>query len=466
MKIRFSLIVYVLLICCYSGSEVAGKTPVNERKATSATVSSAKQNEINWRGKVAAGGIVDIFGVMGDIQAEASAGNEVEVIALNQGNQDELSQVDIRVEESEGGVRVCAAYPNVEGIGGPQCLESLEWSSNQWNEGDVRLRYKNGKRQSVRLIDVQVRFKVRIPMGVSFIARTLRGDITASFGTAEISSAIDLVTLGGNVSLEAPKAFNAHVSLKGGEIETDFPIIVVGRFPGSGVEGSIGQGGPKITLSAGGDVVLRRALLERSARQQPGTGTQRLSTPRSMPTVDQILDRYVQALGGVAALGKFTSRMMKMTLVIDYYIMDDMNLTNLSSLQAVDILLISAHGGVQYANTDSMKMGEERLGPEHLSHLSPSLVYLDSCNLGVSAHFIQSFRDRGTQFYLGPIIGNEAGNSSAKTIAYFFERLKAGDTPSKALFYTRKKLYEFYGEKEGFNQLLWRAFPFRVYLLN
>jgi hypothetical protein len=149
-----------------------------------------------------------------------------------------------------------------------------------------------------------------------------------------------------------------------------------------------------------------------------------------------------------------------------YYKIEEMNIAKLSSVRAADILLISAHGDVQFANTDYMKMGEESLRPEHLSRLSPSLVYFDSCNLGVSAHFIQSFRDRGTQFYVAPIMGNEAGNSSTKTIAYFFERLKAGDTPSRALFYTRKKLYEFYGEKDGFNMLLFRAFPFRVYSLN
>jgi len=149
-----------------------------------------------------------------------------------------------------------------------------------------------------------------------------------------------------------------------------------------------------------------------------------------------------------------------------YYNMEEMSLSKLSALRAADILLISAHGWVQFANIDFMGMGKERLQPERLSHLSPGLVYLDSCQLGVSAQFIQSFRDRGTQFYVAPILSNEAGNSSTKTIAFFFDRLKAGDTPSKALFYTRKKLYEFYGEKEGFNKLLFRAFPFRVYSLN
>jgi len=149
-----------------------------------------------------------------------------------------------------------------------------------------------------------------------------------------------------------------------------------------------------------------------------------------------------------------------------YYDMEEMTLAKLSSIRAADILLISAHGWVQLANTDFMKMGEERLRPESLSHLSPSLVYFDSCNLGVSAQFIQSFRSRGTQFYVAPILSNEAGDSSTKTIAFFFERLKAGDTPSRALFYTRKKLYEVYGDKDGFNKLLFRAYPFRVYALN
>src|SRR5262249_7249129 len=78
----------------------------------------------------------------------------------------------------------------------------------------------------------------------------------------------------------------------------------------------------------------------------------------------------------------------------DYYDIEEMNLARLSNLQPADIMLISAHGWVQFANTDSMEMGMERLQPENLSHLSPKMIYLDSCQLGVSAQFIQSFRDR------------------------------------------------------------------------
>jgi hypothetical protein len=246
MKIRFAGIIAALFICFGLGAETAGQTP-------------DKSHEFNWRGKIAAGGIVEIMGVKGNIQAETSAGSEVEVVALKQGNQDEFPQVAVRVVESEGKVRICAAYPNLEGIGDPQCLESLEWDSQIWNGNrELRLRYNDGKKQSVRLLDVKVQFKVRIPVGVRFSARTISGDITASFGIADISRPIELESLGGNVSLEVPKAFNAHVRLSAGEVESDFPVTVMGRFPGNGLEGSIGQGGPKISLS-GSNVVIRRA---------------------------------------------------------------------------------------------------------------------------------------------------------------------------------------------------------------
>src|SRR6266542_1556572 len=261
MKIQFSIAIAALFICCYPDIKVAGQTPGNERNANgiptsaddfSTTTQQTNQNEFNWRGKVAAGGIVEIFGVKGDIQAEASAGNEVEVVAFKRGDPEELHRVAIRVEEAEGKVRICTAFPNLEGVGDPQCLESLEWSSQVWNGNrELRLRYQDGKRQSIRLIDVQVQYKVRVPAGLRFTAHTLRGDITASFGT---------------VRLEVPKALNAHVRLSAREIASDFPIIVVGRFPGDGLEGNIGQGGTKISLRAGGDVELRRASPAQSAQ--------------------------------------------------------------------------------------------------------------------------------------------------------------------------------------------------------
>src|SRR5262245_54408633 len=226
--------------------------------------SSTKQNEFNWRGKITVGGLVEIIGINGDIQVEASAGNEVEVVALKQGDQNEIPQVAVRVEESAGRLRICAAYPTLEGKGVSECVESFEWKSIGWNgsERELHLGYEEGKKQAIRLAEVQVLFKLRVPAGVRCIDRSMRGGITARFGSADIPNTIDLLTLAGNVSLDAPKQINAQVNLStgGGDISTDFPVTLVGRFPGNGLEGSIGQGGPKISLrSWAGDIELRRA---------------------------------------------------------------------------------------------------------------------------------------------------------------------------------------------------------------
>ena len=271
MKNQFLIVIAALFICCCLGRETACQTQGNERKANGATASSdagltanlsTKQNEFNWRGKIAAGGLVEIIGIKGDIQVEASAGNEVEVVALKQGDQNEIPQVAVRVEESAGRLRICAAYPTLEGKSASECVESFEWKSIGWNgsERELHLGYEGGKKQAIRLAEVQVLFKLRVPAGVSCIARTMRGGITARFGSADIPNTIDLLTLAGNVSLDAPKQINAQVNLStgGGDISTDFPVTLVGRFPGNGLEGSIGQGGPKISLS-GSNVVIRRA---------------------------------------------------------------------------------------------------------------------------------------------------------------------------------------------------------------
>jgi len=273
MKIQFLMVIAALFICWCFGREIVCQTPGSEKKANNATASSdavltadssTKQNEFNWRGKIAAGGLVEVIGIKGDIQVEASAGNEVEVVALKQGDQSETPQVTVRVEESKGRLRICAAYPTLEGNGASECVESFEWKSIGWNENEreLHLGYEEGKKQDIRLADVQVLFKLRVPAGVSCIARTMRGGITARFGAADIPDSIDLLTLAGNVSLEAAKKINAHVSLTtgGGDIATDFPITLSGRFPGRGLEGNIGQGSAKISMSAwAGDVELRRA---------------------------------------------------------------------------------------------------------------------------------------------------------------------------------------------------------------
>jgi ankyrin repeat protein len=139
---------------------------------------------------------------------------------------------------------------------------------------------------------------------------------------------------------------------------------------------------------------------------------------------------------------------------------------DIEAMENPDFILISTHGQISGKGNDVMTLGDEEIVPKNFSGKKSQLVYFDSCNLGISLEFIKVFQNNGTQYYLGPILSNEAGDSSTKTIDFFFKALLEGSSTPRALFKTRKKLYETFSYKDDFYKLMWRAFPFRLYQLN
>src|SRR5262245_25849207 len=290
MKVQFFIVAAALFICCYSGSEGSGQTAENESKANSTNASSItfsttsspkKQNEFNWRGKVAPGGSVEIVAISGDIRIEIVEDGEVEVVALKEGNEKELDRVRIQVKESASGIKVCSAYLAMEEQGKYECPElqgpnSIQFDGNR----QLRLGYRNGETRTFQLADVRTQLKVRIPREARLTARTHTGNVEAEWLTKvapaktassdlrasrvayNLSSPIDLSSHIGDVSLTLSQTIDARVRLvtANGAIATDFPVTVQGGFRGKGLEGNLGQGGPKIALSTHlGDVELRHA---------------------------------------------------------------------------------------------------------------------------------------------------------------------------------------------------------------
>ncbi|MCB1179184.1 MAG: hypothetical protein KDK36_16500 [Leptospiraceae bacterium] len=131
----------------------------------------------------------------------------------------------------------------------------------------------------------------------------------------------------------------------------------------------------------------------------------------------------------------------------------------------VSLLLISAHGDLEDDNSGEISINDESLTGSELEDIDCSIVYFDSCQMGINTDFLEAFSEEGsTNYYLAPIISNDAGDSSTKTILWFFENLKDSENPAKALFETKKKLYQFY-ENKGLDKItvLNKAFPFRLY---
>ena len=81
----------------------------------------------------------------------------------------------------------------------------------------------------------------------------------------------------------------------------------------------------------------------------------------------------------------------------------------------------------------------------------------------LGSRYINEFKKAGVKYVLGPIISNEAGESSTLTMRTFFREIHAGRVT--ALHRARSRGYRAYGTDDVMTQL-WRAFPFRIYALN
>lgn len=271
-------------------AQVAG---ANDRSASSATAhanagaaqplaaaaAATEQSEFRWHGAIPAGREIEIKGVNGSVEAEASSGNEVEVVAAKSARRSNPENVRIEVVQHNEGVTICAVYPNVEGKRANTCTPGP------------------GGHMSVRDNDTSVNFRVRVPAGVRFAgrtvngkveaenmtadveattvngsisvstsglarAKTVNGSITAVMGRSDWTEGLEFTTVNGGIDLSFPTGLSAEVEAQtvNGDISTDFPMTVTGRFSKRQMRGTIGGGGRNLRLeTVNGSVQIRRA---------------------------------------------------------------------------------------------------------------------------------------------------------------------------------------------------------------
>jgi hypothetical protein len=267
---RFAIIGFAVATAVW----VARSSSADHHPVRSASSATEKQSERwNWRGRVAQGKSIEIQGVNGNVNAEASDGAEVEVTASKRGRRSDPDEVRIEVIEHEGGVTICAVYPGTR---------------NNCAQG--------GGRNNTRNNDVEVNFTVRVPRGVAFDGNTVNGDVEAmgltdavdahtvngevrletSGGEANGSSvngpvnaivravgraAMSFKSVNGSVTVSLPASIAADIDAEtvNGSIDTDFPITVNGRMSPRHIRGSIGAGGRQLELeTVNGSIRLRK----------------------------------------------------------------------------------------------------------------------------------------------------------------------------------------------------------------
>jgi len=237
---------------------------------------AAAQQQWDWNGSIAAGRTIEIKGVNGAIRAVAARGGETRVTAVKTARRSDVGDVRLEVIEHAGGVTICAVYPHRR-------------RPNECAPGE-------GGRMSVENNDVNVEFTVQVPRGVHLAAttvnggieatglaanvtahtvnggvrvstggiaraHTVNGDLDIAMGRTDWPGTLRFETVNGKVLLSFQGELNTRVQAGtvNGDIETDYPLTVQGRFGPRSVNGTLGSGGRTLEINTvNGDVVLRR----------------------------------------------------------------------------------------------------------------------------------------------------------------------------------------------------------------
>jgi len=227
--------------------------------------------EFHWTGKLAADQLVQVKGVNGNINADGTSGDQVEVTAEKSGAN--ADQVKIQVVTGGDGVVICAIYP-----GSGSCSPS--WHAGHVRGDDAKVHFTVHMPKNLRFSGQNVngdviaagmgRFvhgetvngSVQISTSAWADAETVNGSIKARIGNADWSGTLSFKSVNGSVEVELPDDLSADVKFRSmnGQISSDFPITISGSFVGRSARGRIGNGGRELLIeTVNGSVQLKKA---------------------------------------------------------------------------------------------------------------------------------------------------------------------------------------------------------------
>ena len=240
---------------------------------------AAQGSDFHWSGKLAAGQRLEIKGVNGSIHATGTSSGTADVTARKHARRADPEDVKIVVVNTPEAVTICAVYPTPDDADRENsCEQGKHWHSN------------------TRDNDVVVDFTIQVPAGAEFDGQTVNGDvdanslggntnvhtvngsidvsttghaeagtvngsIRASMGKADFDDA-DFRTVNGGITLTLPADLNTEVRAEtvNGDLDSDWPVTITGRWGPRRMHGTIGKGGRTLTLgTVNGDIRLRKS---------------------------------------------------------------------------------------------------------------------------------------------------------------------------------------------------------------
>ena len=243
------------------------------------------QPDFRWEKALAAGSVVRLHNLSGNVTVTAGAGDRVEVVGVKRGNRRYFDEITLEVVEIPGGVVVCSMYRRAD----------MECDEDGFHVHESR-RYRDRDRD---FDDVSIDIVVRMPKGMTVSANSVSGDVSvtgaegavragsvsgnvemlrlratsvrASSVSGDVLVTIDALTgdgdlrftsVSGNVTAELPKTIDADVTMRSvsGSLDTEFPLTLNGRMNRNSLDARIGKGGRELRVTTvSGDVRLRAA---------------------------------------------------------------------------------------------------------------------------------------------------------------------------------------------------------------
>jgi cytoskeletal protein CcmA (bactofilin family) len=245
-----------------------------------AAVGAAGAQDFNWHGRIAQGKRLEIKGVNGDVRAVLASGGEAVVNASKRSRRSDPDEVEIKVIEHEDGVTICAVYPTPPRARRENSCEPGERWHSSTEDNDVTVNFEvqvpagvvfdgrtvngemsaEGLRADVKAVTVNG--SVRVSTTGLAEASTVNGSVHAQMGRADWSDELDFSTVNGGITLILPSKLDTEVRANtvNGDIDSDYPLMITGKFGPRQVRGTIGAGGRSLSLSTvNGGIKLRRS---------------------------------------------------------------------------------------------------------------------------------------------------------------------------------------------------------------
>jgi hypothetical protein len=226
------------------------------------------QEETRWHGWASGGQLVEVNNIHGNIRAELSSGDEIEVIAIKRGSADP-GQVAIEVVEHKGGVTICATYPSADLTHPFECRPSHGGGFRVAATSDslAHIRWENGGGGDVLMNDLRVDFVVRLPKRLRFIGRTVDGDISAH----NLEQDVEAHSILGDVRVDLSQRPGADVRAEStnGRVSSEFPLCVrANSRHGMLAFGRVGRAHRTLRLKTdAGDIHLEHPILDEIMRE-------------------------------------------------------------------------------------------------------------------------------------------------------------------------------------------------------